>query len=65
MNKMKILARKIYDSTPGINDGKFNFDFDLSSFIVCPKKKSKILADVDEESEERALRARNFVHKCD
>ena len=33
--------------------------------IVCPKKKSKILADVDEEAEGQAIRARNFQSKCE
>mmetsp|Transcript_16818 Transcript_16818/g.21292 ORF Transcript_16818/g.21292 Transcript_16818/m.21292 type:complete len:184 (+) Transcript_16818:206-757(+) len=52
MIKMKILARRIYDSTPGIE-------------TILPKKKSKILLEADEEAEEKALRARNFVTKCE
>ena len=32
---------------------------------VIPKKKSKILSEADEEAEERAKRARNFITKCE
>ena len=79
MNKMKILAQRIYESTPGIDQCKSNYPisstaqllflfFEYSHYFfssVIPKKKSKILSEADEEAEERAKRARNFITKCE
>jgi hypothetical protein len=68
MTKMKKLAQKIYDTTPGINDRKFYSP--IPSLTVCPiseypKKQSKILAGIKHEEEVGAKRARNFMAKCD
>ena len=51
-DKMKELAKKIYDSTPGIQE-------------QFPKKQSKILSDVEPEDEIAPKRAKKFMQKCE
>ena len=51
-DKMQELAKKIYDSTPGIQD-------------QFPKKQSKILQDAVENEEQGNRRAFRFMEKCE
>ena len=51
-DKMKELAKKIYDSTPRIQD-------------QFPKKQSKILADIEHDDEIAPKRIKRFLYKCE
>ena len=73
MGRMKKIAHKIYDTTPGINDSKHFIIPDHSTspndhlflFAVYPKKQSKILAGVKHEEQIGIKRAKHFMQNCE
>ena len=58
MRRMQELAQQLYESTPGLQEGKLV----LLTNSEIPRHQSKILAGVKKEDNRPEIRAKTFLH---